>query len=307
MSYTRLLTGYRGVIPTATAFATALTSQQRISTSQCAWFTSSSSPSRESSTASTTDVVSLKKNLGKKSPAITVYQYKICPFCNRVKAYLDYLNIPYRTIEVNPLTKGEISFSKDYKKVPLVTFDDTQVNDSTPILAHITDNLVSSKRASDVGFFSNDTDKWSTWSEKKLAVMLYPNITRSMSESWECFGYTEDVLEWNPLARVGTRIAGAAAMTLANGKIKSKYNIVDERAELDAVIKEWVDAVAATADTGPFLHGNTVTLPDLMVFGVLRSIEGLSTWNEIMTNNPKLKSWYTSVNTVVPSCEMGSH
>lgn len=27
------------------------------------------------------------------SPKITIYQYKICPFCNRVKSYLDYLNL----------------------------------------------------------------------------------------------------------------------------------------------------------------------------------------------------------------------
>ena len=27
-----------------------------------------------------------------------VYQYKICPFCNRVKSYLDHLKIPYGKI-----------------------------------------------------------------------------------------------------------------------------------------------------------------------------------------------------------------
>jgi len=33
---------------------------------------------------------------------ITLYQYAICPYCNKVKAYLDFLKIPFKAIEVNP-------------------------------------------------------------------------------------------------------------------------------------------------------------------------------------------------------------
>ena len=39
------------------------------------------------------------------STDITLFQYKICPFCHRVKAYLDFNGIAYKTVEVNPLTK----------------------------------------------------------------------------------------------------------------------------------------------------------------------------------------------------------
>lgn len=42
--------------------------------------------------------------------SIQLYQYAICPFCNRVKALLDYARIEYSTIEVNPLTKAEIKW-----------------------------------------------------------------------------------------------------------------------------------------------------------------------------------------------------
>lgn len=231
---------------------------------------------------------------------VIVYQYKICPFCNRVKSYLDFLRIPYETVEVNPLTKGELSFSKDYRKVPIAVFDATQVNDSSPILEHISAEIVSKAAADKHGLFPEDTQKWSEWSEKRLAVMLYPNITRSLEESWECFGYTSDVLDWNPIARVGTRVAGAAAMSLANGKIKKKYNIVDERKELQGVLEEWITAVSDKQ----FLHGDSITMPDLNVYGVLRSIEGLSTWNEIMGRNPQLRAWYDRVAKHVPSCEI---
>eukprot|EP00606_Chrysophyceae_sp_TOSAG23-5_P000995 GSChrysophyteH2.ASY1.ANO1.1485.1 assembled CDS len=303
MSSFRLLSNRGRFLVTGPAvFASIISQTGENRVSKCAWY--SSSPASSSSSGSV-GKLPLKKDFGKKSiPEITVYQYKICPFCNRVKAYLDFLNIPYTVVEVNPLTKGEIKFSKDYKKVPLVTIGNTQVNDSSPILEHITINLVATENADKVGFFPEDTQKWSDWSEKRLAVMLYPNITRSLGESWECFRYTSDVLEWNPLTRIGTRVAGAAAMTLANGKIKKKYDIVDERAELDNTLQEWISAVESSSSQGPFLHGAQVTLPDLMVYGVLRSIEGLSTWKEIMDNNPKLRTWYNEVEKETPVCEM---
>lgn len=41
---------------------------------------------------------------------IELYKYAICPFCNRVKAFLDYAGLEYSQIEVNPLTKKEIKW-----------------------------------------------------------------------------------------------------------------------------------------------------------------------------------------------------
>ena len=58
--------------------------------------------------------------------SITLYQYQNCPFCGKVRAFLNYYGIKYNTVEVSPLWKSELSFSK-YKKVPLLMADDTQV------------------------------------------------------------------------------------------------------------------------------------------------------------------------------------
>jgi microsomal prostaglandin-E synthase 2 len=47
----------------------------------------------------------------------------VCPFCCKVKAFLDANDVPYRTVEVNPLTKAEIKWSEDYRKVPIALVD----------------------------------------------------------------------------------------------------------------------------------------------------------------------------------------
>lgn len=264
----------------------------------------------------TADCESKAKNSPNNNEFPTVYQYKICPFCNRVKAYLDFLNIPYKTIEVNPLTKSELKFSKDYKKVPIVVFpqetlennsgDDNStriINDSKQIIDYITEVYLVKNPESPIDpkkFIPEDTEEWNEWSEKKLAVLLYPNITRSFEESFECFNYSESVEEWNLFERKMVHWVGAFAMSFANKKIKKKYNIVNEREDLLKVLLDWTNAIGDSS----FLHGEEISLPDLLVFGVLRSIEGCNTFSDIMKSNEKLSEWYQRVQSQITSHDL---
>ena len=86
-------------------------------------------------------------------------------------------------------------------------------------------------------------------------------------------------------------------MFFANGKIKKKYGIVDERKELQEVLNVWCDALKGQN----FLHGNDISLPDLLVFGVLKSIEGLTTFNVLMQENVVLREWYERVSKLTVS------
>lgn len=216
--------------------------------------------------------------------SLVLYQYHTCPYCNRVKALLDFSKVNYKSIEVNPLTKSEIKFSGS-KSVPVAKFDDIVICGSGEIINQIR------KYSSNEQLWTADSDKWMIWSEKRLAVLLYPNITRTFSESWKAFSYVENVKTWSALQRVTNRVLGPIAMFMVNGKIKAKYGIKDERAELLALLLEWTDAVG----DGPFLHGKEISLPDLMVFGVLKGIDVLSTFDFVMKENPNLKKWYNDV------------
>lgn len=95
--------------------------------------------------------------LGDASQELTLYQYEICPFCNKIKALLDLLNVPYTTIEVNPLSKSELKgwsvdvgrdlpgddASAAYARVPVLTRapQHDQLNDSAAIVACIAEEL----------------------------------------------------------------------------------------------------------------------------------------------------------------------
>jgi microsomal prostaglandin-E synthase 2 len=249
--------------------------------------------------------------------SVTMYQYQICPFCNKVKALLDYLKIPYEAVEVNPITKREIKKLGDgtHKKVPVAVINGNTLDESTTIVYKILNELKnnnsssSSSKGEDVQhdithkklktLMTEDTDKWMTWSEKKLAVMLYPNITRNFEESWAAFEYCGDVDGWSKADQLSNRYLGPLAMYFANGKIKKKYGIVNERQELLDILDEWTNEIAVTQHIGPFLHGAKITMPDLMVFGVIKAISGLPTFTVIMKENNDLKKWYDEVNKLV--------
>lgn len=61
-----------------------------------------------------------------KEDNITLYQFASCPFCNKVRTFLDYYGMKYNIVEVDPLFKKEIKFS-EYKKVPIVVIQGNQV------------------------------------------------------------------------------------------------------------------------------------------------------------------------------------
>ncbi len=46
---------------------------------------------------------------------LTLYQFTTCPFCCKVRAYLDYFGYSYDIVEVNSLTKKQLNWSLGYK------------------------------------------------------------------------------------------------------------------------------------------------------------------------------------------------
>lgn len=227
------------------------------------------------------------------APSVQLYQYEICPFCCKVKAFLDWQKVPYTSIEVNPLSKAEIKQFKPYKKVPIAMIDGKQVPDSSEILA----TVASSLETGDVAASLTDTEmkKWLEYVDKELAVLLFPNITRSFGESCEAFAYISEVPTFGAGAKAANRFAGSVAMWLANGKLKKKYNITDERKQLLEIVEKWTSAVG----DGPFLKGDAPCVADVAVYGVLSAIRGLATHKELMESAPALSTWNVHMRTAL--------
>lgn len=238
---------------------------------------------------------------------ITVYQYEVCPFCCKVKAFLDYHKLPYRVVEVNPLTKSELKWSQ-YKKVPVIVLDDNeQVNDSSAIISRLAAELAAQKETkkrggSGVGVFSfgskkkdaagsspEEEEKWRRWVDERLVRVITVNIYRTAKESFQTFEYISEAGNFGWVYREAARIAGATMMWSISNRLKKKYNVEgDPRENLYKCANDWVDAVG---DDRPFLGGKTPNLADISVFGVMKSITGTDTFMDLQ-HKTRIGPWY---------------
>ncbi|KAJ3679913.1 hypothetical protein LUZ60_016191 [Juncus effusus] len=212
---------------------------------------------------------------------VVLYQYEACPFCNKVRAFLDYHDIPYKVIEVNPLSKKEIKWS-DYKKVPILVVDGEQLVDSSDII-----NKLNHKISPDYSDSNTEELKWRKWVDEHLVHMLSPNIYRTTSEALESFDYISKNGNFSFTERFAVKYAGAAAMYMVSKKLKKKYNISDERASLYAACDTWTEALNGR----DFLGGSKPNLADLAVFGVLRPIRYLQSGKDMVANT-QIGNWY---------------
>ncbi|KAL6504766.1 hypothetical protein OROHE_023524 [Orobanche hederae] len=226
---------------------------------------------------------------------VVLYQYEACPFCNKVKgcieliqAFLDYYDIPYKIVEVNPISKKEIKWS-DYKKVPILMVDGEEMIDSSDIINKLTKKIHPGSVKED-----NEENKWRSWVDNHLVHILSPNIYRTTSEALESFDYITSHGNFSFTERITAKYAGAAAMYFVSKRLKKKYNITDERAALYTAAETWVDALKGQ----DFLGGTKPNLADLAVYGVLRPIRYLKSGKD-MVEHTRIGDWYSRMEIVV--------
>ncbi|RZB38893.1 prostaglandin E synthase 2, partial [Asbolus verrucosus] len=137
---------------------------------------------------------------------LTLYQYQTCPFCCKVRAFLDYYGISYDVIEVDPVLRQSIKWST-YKKVPILVANLNEVyqpmNDSSMIISALSTYLKDQKQLRDI-------------------VKCYPHIS---------FVDEDEVGEWEKHFPAWERnliiFVGASAMYFIGKRLKKKYNLKD--------------------------------------------------------------------------------
>ncbi|XP_067613065.1 prostaglandin E synthase 2 [Eurosta solidaginis] len=84
---------------------------------------------------------------------IILFQYQTCPFCCKVRAFLDYMGISYSVVEVDAVLRQDIKWSEQ-KKVPMVLIQQgdgryVQMTDSSAIISLLASYL--NDKQSDIG------------------------------------------------------------------------------------------------------------------------------------------------------------
>ncbi|CAK6433581.1 unnamed protein product [Pipistrellus nathusii] len=265
---------------------------------------------------------------------LTLYQYKTCPFCSKVRAFLDFHALPYRVVEVNPVRRAEIKFSA-YRKVPILLAQEgeslQQLNDSSVIISALKSHLVSGQpldvivtyyppmkatndQGKEVTEFCNkywlmldekeaqkvyggkeartEEMKWRQWADDWLVHLISPNVYRTPAEALASFDYIVREGRFGAVEGAMAKYVGAAAMYFISKRLKSRHHLQDDvREDLYEAANKWVAAVGRDR---PFMGGQKPNLADLAVYGVLRVMEGLEAFDDLMRHT-RIRPWYQRV------------
>ncbi|XP_067398180.1 prostaglandin E synthase 2 isoform X2 [Emydura macquarii macquarii] len=285
----------------------------------------------------------LKPLLPADSLQLTLYQYKTCPFCSKVRAFLDYHGVPYEIVEVNPVMRKEIKFSS-YRKVPILLVhagNTLQLNDSSVIISAMKTYFASRKKSleeivscyppmkavnkwgKEVTEYGNkywlmldemetqqmypikedkvEEMKWRKWADDWLVHLISPNVYRTPREALASFDYIVCEGKFGTVEGFFAKYVGAVAMFFISKRLKSRHQLQDNvREDLYKAANDWVKAIGKHR---PFMGGSQPNLADLAVYGVLRVMEGLEAYNDMMTQT-KIQPWYHRMEKAIGEAEV---
>ena len=138
-----------------------------------------------------------------------------------------YTKTPLALTEVNPLTKAEIKFSTEHRKVPIAVFDDGSVVVES---AAIVDELLRRSPPPE-DFASPAARKWAAWATSDLAPMVYPNITKTYGECRRALAYADEA--FGPVDAFLVKNVGALGMSLAHAERTRHATFSGMNGELD--------------------------------------------------------------------------
>lgn len=280
-------------------------------------------------------VSELPQGLNLRDCKVTLYQFESCPFCRKARAVLDFCDVAYDVVEVNPLTKSETkSFASDYKKVPILVVEELQNNglfqirDSKAIVkavlkacphVQIGGDNKSTRQPGSVslndeikldkeGYLDLSIDEaWIKWIEAYLLQLVVVNIYGTLSESRETFDYLLTHKDFGWLAREASYWAGSIVMNqVARSRLKKYKHIQGKHRQ--AFFDACADMGSAAMEAGGFLGGTLPSAADLNAYGVIRSLDGTKSLREAIEGEagPEFASWYENMNQAVGESKLRS-
>ncbi|HET8708371.1 MAG TPA: glutathione S-transferase family protein [Pseudomonadales bacterium] len=223
---------------------------------------------------------------------ITLYQYEISPFCDKIRRILNYKKLPYHIHEVSLLESVNGAYKKinPIGKVPAIDHDGRIVADSTHIANYIEEKYpqpplipTNKKDAALVHMLEDWADESLYFFEMYLRLAVPHNAERWIPE------ITKNEPFYMKLAapKLIPAMLGKVAKTQGTG-----------RKPLEMLSKEVYAHVKAVADwlaDGSWLVGDAITLADISVYSQLKCLEGTREGAFALNDFPSVLSWMKRV------------
>ncbi|MBV1860298.1 MAG: glutathione S-transferase family protein [Nannocystaceae bacterium] len=225
--------------------------------------------------------------------AATLYQFALCPFCNKVRAGLHLKGITFDEIEVSPRSKVELPALPDDapRKVPVLKVGEDVVWDSTRILAFLDEAYPDTIRFTPQDATARArTEALEAWVDDTFIESLPPVLYGTWREAAQAskiiakhsrFGATEGVM---------VKLGGPLIMHAVAKRILKRNN----RADAHGWVSENLDHFEAELGEHEFVCGKTLSVADVAMHGALTCIQPFPIF-ESVRGRKRLYAWFQRV------------
>lgn len=223
---------------------------------------------------------------------ITLYQYELSPFCDKVRRVLNVKGVPYRVAEVTifDTLKGRLKKLSPAAKLPVIDVDDERIADSTDIVRFLEARFpepalmpTDPREQALVHFFEDWADESLYFYEMHLRFTLPHNAAR-----------------WVPEASKfdGSAIRNIAKIALPKAMARTTATQGTGRKPLE-VIKRDLDRhfhmLNVWLKDRDWLVGDALTLADIAVYVQIECIAGSSEGQDLLRGYEELRDWMQAV------------
>jgi glutathione S-transferase len=221
---------------------------------------------------------------------ITLHQYEISPYCNKVRRILHLKRQPYRIREVPVSRSFSVKRINPVGKLPCLEHDGHYVSDSTDIAHYLEEKFPDPPllpKDPELRGFCHILEDWADES-----LYFYEMFLR--------FTLPHNSRRWVPeLAKSDVPLMRKLAPTLVPrmlGSVLKKQGL--GRKSLESVLKDIERHVAAVSDIlgdGHWLVGDSLTLADIAVFVMFECLRGTPEGSKIIMSHPGVTAWMERV------------
>ncbi|VDN00882.1 unnamed protein product [Thelazia callipaeda] len=262
---------------------------------------------------------------------LRLYQYEACPFCCKVRAFLDYYGFSYDIVEVSPLTRKEIKKLDSVSKLPTVIAQgDQKLSDSSLIISILASYMMQNNRSLEeiINLYPKKTtivketgkevvtypnmykiikpgnalskleeenarkeEKWRKWVDEHFVHLIVPNVYRSWGECIQMFRWFSEAGQWEKLIPAWERYITIYVGAVAMYILSKKLRKKYDDADVRQLLISACNEWLDALGNSSFLGGQEPNLADLAFYGAMNSFIGSETFYELC-NKTEINIWY---------------
>lgn len=225
---------------------------------------------------------------------ITLYQFEISPFCDKIRRVLNYKEQEYQTVNFSmaDAAKGKIKKYYSAGKLPVIKVHGTILGDSSDIAIYL------EKKFPEKPLVPEDPK------EKALVHIIEDWADESLyfTETYLRFNVTENRKKILPEVSKedgsAMQMLAPVALPLSMKKVLNSQGIGrKDLVQVLADLERHITAIENWLGDGDWLVGNQITLADISVYAQLNCINQTPEGSEIINNSPAVKAWFERVAT----------